>query len=176
MTHTLARSRPRSQRLPAAAALLAAASLLGACATHPGPAALAPGATVSQATSTLGPPTGRYTVNGGERLEYATGPMGRQTYMLDFDAQGKLVQSQQVLAEPRFNGIRGGMSRDDVLATLGHPSDMRPLPVQHQTLWSYRYQSPFCQWFQVSLDASGKVVDTGYAPDPHCEEYENGTP
>jgi hypothetical protein len=172
MTRDINRSSPVLART--AAMLAGAASLLAACATHQGPDTLRQRATVAEATSALGMPTGRYAVAGGERLEYATGPMGRQTFMLDFDAQGKLARSEQVLAEPRFNSIRSGMSRDDVLAMLGHPSDTRPMPVQHQTLWSYRYQSPFCQWFQVSLDTSGKVADTGYGPDPNCEVNEPG--
>ena len=62
-----------------------------------------------------------------------------------------------------------GITRDDLLLRIGHPSDTRTLAYQHRALWSYRYDSPFCKWFQVGLDPQGKVVDTGYGPDPQCD-------
>jgi hypothetical protein len=40
---------------------------------------------------------------------------------------------------------------------------------RRQTVWAYRYETPFCQWFQVGIDARGKVMDTSYGPDPLCE-------
>jgi hypothetical protein len=36
-------------------------------------------------------------------------------------------------------------------------------------VWSYRYWTPFCQWFQVSVGDDGKVVETGYGIDPMCD-------
>jgi hypothetical protein len=152
-------------------------STLAGCAGY-GPQALKTGASMAEVTAALGQPTGRYAgPAGGERVEYARGPYGKHTYMLDFDAQGRLVSWQQVLTEPTFNALRAGATRDEVLFALGHPADTRPLPVQHRTLWSYRYDAPFCQWFQVGLDTRGKVVDTGYGPDPLCDDYQTfGTP
>lgn len=152
----------------AAVALLA----LGGCATAYGPQSLPTGATVAEVTSALGPPTGRYARSGGERLEYARGPYGRHTYMLDFDPQGRLVGWQQVLTEDRFNAVRAGTTREDVLFAIGRPSQESRLGFQNRTLWSYRYDAPFCKWFQVGLDAQGRVVDTGYGPDPLCEDFE----
>lgn len=156
-----------------AATVAAAVGALAGCATSYGPQALHTGATMSEVTASLGAPTARYARAGGERVEYARGPYGKHTFMLDFDAQGHLASWEQVLTEPKFDAVRTGESRDDVLYTLGHPSDTRALPVQHRTLWSYRYDGPFCKWFQVGLDAGGKVVDTGYGPDPLCDDYQN---
>ena len=146
-----------------------ALALLAGCAGRYGPQSLQAGATQADIATALGPPTGRYAVTGGERLEYARGPYGTHTFMLDLDAQGRLTGWQQVLTEAHFNGIRNGMTRDEVLMTLGHPSDARRIALQRRTLWSYRYETPFCQWFQVGLDPSGRVVDTGYGPDPRCD-------
>jgi len=39
-------------------------------------------------------------------------------------------------------------------------------------VWAYRYETPFCRWFQVGIDPQGKVVDTAYGPDPLCDEGE----
>ena len=152
-----------------AASAIAAAALC-ACATSYGPGSLQTGAALDDVTRSLGTPTARYQrPGGGERIEYARGPYGKHTYMLDFDAQGRLAGWQQVLTEPVFNGIRVGMTRDDLLRTIGHPSDTRPLSFQQRTLWSYRYDTPFCKWFQVGIDRQDKVVDTGYGADPLCE-------
>ena len=159
--------------LRSAATGAAAAALLGGCASAYGPQSLATGATIGETVAKLGPPTARYARDGGERVEFARGPYGRHTYMLDFDAQGRLARWDQVLTEQNFNSVREGETREQVLFAIGHPSDSRPLPVQGRTLWSYRYDAVFCKWFQVGLDASGKVVDTGYGPDPLCDEYQS---
>jgi len=53
------------------------------------PAAWPPGTPIADVRSTLGGPTGEYRLpDGGTRLEFARGSFGRQTYMLDFDADG----------------------------------------------------------------------------------------
>jgi hypothetical protein len=162
---------------PLTAAALVLSALAGCAGTY-GPQGLKTGASMAEVTAALGKPTGRYPgPTGGERVEYARGPYGKHTYMLDFDAQGRLASWQQVLTEPTFNAVRAGETRDEVLFALGHPADTRLLPVQHRTLWSYRYDATFCQWFQVGLDGRGKVVDTGYGPDPLCDDYQTfGTP
>ena len=153
--------------------VIAWAALAG-CATRYGPESLPRDASVADITAALGAPTARHAHAGGERLEYARGPYGKHTYMLDVDARGRLAGWQQVLDEPHFDGIRAGMTRAELLMTLGHPSDTRILAFQRRTLWSYRYDSPFCTWFQVALDRQDRVVDTGYGPDPLCEDFNFG--
>lgn len=126
---------------------------------------------MNDVTASLGAPTARYPRGSGERVEFARGPFGKHTFMLDFDAQGQLVSWEQVLTEPKFDAVRTGATRDEVLFALGHPAESKPLPVQGRTLWSYRYDAAFCKWFQVGLDSTtGKVVDTGYGPDPLCDD------
>jgi hypothetical protein len=98
--------------------------------------------------------------------------MGKETWMLDFDPAGVLVRSEQVLTELRFNAILVGMTGAELRQTLGRPAREWRLSFQNQTVWSYRYDSLFCKWFQVGIDPSGRVVDTGYYPDPQCAESE----
>jgi len=146
---------------------------LAGCATSYGPQALRTGASLDEVIASLGAPTARYAQVSGERVEFARGPYGKHTFMLDFDAQGKLRSWEQVLTEAKFNTVRMGETRDEVLLALGHPAESKSLPVQGRTLWSYRYDAAFCKWFQVGLDSTtGKVVDTGYGPDPLCDEYQ----
>ena len=136
------------------------------------PAATVPvGSSVGDATRALGKPTSEYTLpSGGKRLEYARGPAGKHTWMLDFDASGSLRSTSQVLTEANFNALRAGMSRDEVLRTIGRPSETSVLPRQRQTVWSYRYDTPFCQWFQIGIDERGSVADSSYGPDPMCRD------
>lgn len=119
----------------------------------------------------MGAPSGQYALaEGRSRLEFARGPYGKHTYMLDFDASGRMTSWRQVLTEEDFSRIRPGQTRDHVLQSIGHPSDVRDLSFQKRTLWSYRYASVFCQWFQVSFDRQDVVVEAGYGPDPLCDD------
>jgi hypothetical protein len=156
------------------ASVLALASLLLAgCVNMSSPARLAPGASAEAIRARLGEPTGRYAMpGGGTRLEYARGPFGRETWMLDVDAGGALLKATQVLDEATFATIRAGMTRDEVLRIIGRPSDVGYVGWQRQTVWNYRYSSPFCQWFQVGLSEAGIVEDTGYGPDPLCDDVD----
>jgi hypothetical protein len=149
--------------------VLAAVTVTG-CALLFNPARLAPGAGIEEVQKELGVPTGRFALpGGGERLEYARGPAGKQTWMLDFDTQGQLREVAQVLTEKRFNAILAGTTSDEVRLNIGRPSAVSHIDWQHQIVWSYRYDSPFCQWFRIGIDeAGGRVVDTGYYPDPAC--------
>ncbi|WP_119154753.1 hypothetical protein [Caldimonas tepidiphila] len=150
-------------------AMLVLPWLLAACASY-GPPRLAPGTPPEAAVEALGAPTARYQApDGGSRLEYAHGPFGSRTWMLDYDAQGRLTGTEQVLAQPHFSRLRPGMTEREVLYAIGQPSERQRLPLQQQRLWSYRYENPLCRWFQVSLDREGRVADLGYGPDPFCD-------
>lgn len=152
-----------------------AALLLGACATSYGPSGLSPGSSADEAVRQMGPPSGRYALDdGGTRLEFARGPMGRHTYMLDFDVSGRLLRVEQVLTETNFYALRPGMTADEVLRRIGHPAEQRYLPRQRHRLWSYRYETPFCIWFQVSLAEDNRVAELGHNLDPACEGLESG--
>ena len=148
---------------------LVVSTLLGACAM-PGPQSFAKGSPAALVMQAMGTPTGEHrSAAGGRRLEYATGSFTRRTYMFDFDASDRLVNAEQVLTESNFNAIRAGMTPDDVLSRIGRPATTWPIAYQRQIVWSYRYESPFCQWFMVGMGQEGKVVDTAYGPDPLCE-------
>lgn len=165
--------RPRWLRGAAAAAL----ALLTACANF-GLPKWTPGMTRDQATLGMGRPTAEYPLaDGGQRIEFATGPMGHKTWMLDFDNAGSLQRWEQVLDEQHFMAIRPGMSEQEVLMRLGTPSNRGAIPRQHQKVWSYRYETLFCQWYQLGIDdRSGQVVDAIYSPDPQCDHRDPDRP
>lgn len=121
-----------------------------------------------------GPPTGRHALpGGGERLEYASGPFGRTTWMVDLDAAGRVSASTQVLNEAHFAEFQGrapGMSRAELLRTLGRPGQVQGAGLRGGELWSWRYPTNDCLWFQVTLDtAADRVRDAGYGIDPRCD-------
>ncbi len=156
-----------------AVALALSAALLAGCVNMSSPTKLAAGSSADAIRAQLGEPTGRYAMaDGSQRLEYARGPFGRETWMLDVDAQGRLLKATQVLGEATFGTIKAGMTRDEVLRTIGRPGNVGYVGWQKQTVWNYRYASPFCQWFQVGLSQAGIVEDTGYGPDPLCDDVD----
>jgi hypothetical protein len=144
---------------------------LAGCTSY-GPQSLAPGSPIESVRQSLGVPTAEFPQpDGGRRVEYARGPFGRHTYMLDFDPAGRLLRWEQVLTEARFNTIVAGMDGAQVQSLIGHSFEQRVVGIaeKRQTVWAYRYETPFCQWFQVGIDSAGKVMDTAYGPDPLCE-------
>jgi hypothetical protein len=149
---------------------LAAASLVSACATY-SPQSLPQGTSLDATIAAMGQPTGEYPLpDGARRVEFARGPMGKHTYMVDFDAQGRLQSWEQVLTEARFNSIRAGMTAAEVQAIIGHSTYKYGTGWTKQVVWTYRFEGPFCIWFQVGMDLTeSTVIDTAYGPDPACE-------
>src|SRR4051812_36898475 len=88
-----------------AAALLLAA--LSACSAMRSPGSLQAGTPIEEARQSLGAGVEYPLADGGRRLEINR---GRETYMVDFDATGRLVSSQQVLSPATFDTITIGMT------------------------------------------------------------------
>ncbi len=147
------------------------ALLLAACAT-PVPPAQTP---VAEVLKTWGPPTATYALQPtGQRLEYATGPFGRTTWMIDIRADGRVGQARQVLSEAEFMDLQqqGTLSRDELLRRIGTPGERRGARFGGQT-WSWRYPTNDCLWFQMSLDAEGMTRGGAFAIDPLCDARDN---
>ena len=166
----MTRSNPSVRTLLARPALLALLMLCVACTTPP--TANTPVADVLKA---WGPPTASYVLQpGGQRLEYASGPFGRVTWMVDVDTAGRVTQARQVLNEAEFfklqsaQALTGGMTRDELLRWIGTPGERRGARGGGET-WSWRYATNDCLWFRVSLDAQGVVQSSGFFIDPVCD-------
>lgn len=151
-------------------ALLAAALLGAGCAPMASPATLAPGATEAEVVAAMGRVTGRYAfTEGGYRLEFARGPQGRETWMVDFDASGRMVDVEQVMDLWYLTRIPPGLDANDVLARVGHPGSIRPIPRQQLSVWNYRYPTFDCLWFQIEIGDDGKVISGSTGIDPQCD-------
>ena len=112
---------PRSTLALAGIAMLAAA-----CGTYR-PQDVKPGMGQAEVAALIGRPTGHYPgPNGQTRVEFATGPYGRVTWMVDLDASGKVIEApEQVLNEAFFSWIQqNARDRDSkwLLYNLGRPA------------------------------------------------------
>jgi hypothetical protein len=154
--------------------MLAAAALAAGCASYR-PHDLRAGMTEAEAAQTLGlKSTGRHAGPDGQtRVEYATGPYGRVTWMIDLDASGKVVAWDQVLDEAHFTWVQThfqGRDRAWLLYHLGRPGEVRGGGWQGGQVWSYRYPTNECLWFQLSILDDGRLRDGGgYGIDPRCD-------
>ena len=155
-----------------AACLAFAALLLGACAGF-GPAASRPGQTEDQVLAAAGRPTARHVLaEGGTRLEYATGPYGRETWMVDLDRIGRVVASRQVLEQGHLTVVQAqspGWTREQLLRTIGQPGERRSGGRQGGEVWSWRFATNDCLWYQALVGDDGRVRDGIFAIDPRCD-------
>ncbi len=158
------------RRLCGAAAVALALAALAACTTAPG--ALPPGTSIDDARRSFGGVAGEYPLDsGGTRLEFRQGTYGKQTFMLDFDASGRLVSTQQVLNPETFATITPGLTPEQVLMRIGHPAFVFPVGYQKLQVWNYRFtgMEGDCVVFQVSIsNVTGRVSDAGPNTDPAC--------
>lgn len=156
-------------RWPPLRGLVVAALLLAAGCAGYGTSHIRVGQTAADVQASMGPPTGRHTLpGGGTRLEYARGPMGKHTYMVDLNADGRVTGFDQVLTEPHLLTIRPGITTDELLAEFGRPSHRSQVGWRELIdVWSYRYDSWDCTWYQVSVQ-NGRVKDATPGPDPLC--------
>ena len=147
------------------------AAALAACAFQT--AALRPGQSEAQVRAALGVPTGRYQLPaGGQRLEYAFGPYGRETWMVDLDSRGQVTRWAQVLQDSYFEQVRDGMTRAELLLLLGRPADRAP-EWQRRETWSWRFPTYQCEWFRVTLSAEQRVLGGGSKMiDPMCDKLD----
>jgi len=160
-------ARSRSSR---ASSALSLALLLAGCAGY-SPGDLRPGQSEADLRARMGEPTGRYPLaDGGAQVEYARGPMGKHTYMIDLDATGRVRGWTQVLTESRFDSVAIDAPQADVRRLLGRPSETRVGWRGVGSVWSYRYESLFCRWFQIWL-VDGRVREASYAADPMCDDH-----
>jgi hypothetical protein len=143
------------------------------CATYK-PQDIRAGQTEAELQALMGQPTGRYAgPNGQSRIEFATGPWGRTTWMVDVDASGKVLAWGQVLNETAFNYVQlnyQGQDQQWLRYTLGRPGQVRGGGWQGGQVWSWRYPTNECLWYQVSVLDGGKLRDGGaYGIDPSCD-------
>jgi hypothetical protein len=150
---------------------IAAAAFTGCAALGPPP--LQDGQSEAQVLQLMGPPTARHAMPAGAtRLEYATGPMGRHTWMVDLDAGGRVSAWHQALDPWRleaFQARAAGLPVEEVLRTLGTPGERSAIGWTGGEIWSWRYPTNDCLWYQATIGPDRKVRDAGFTIDLRCD-------
>jgi hypothetical protein len=75
---------------------------------------------------------------------------------------------EQVLDVRHFSLINPGQTRDEVLRTLGRPSE-RVGMMRDGQIWSWHYANNDCLWWQAQFDAQGVLIQAGYGPERGCD-------
>lgn len=147
--------------------VIAASLLLSGCAGYSPGKELA-GADRDVVIEQMGPPTAETQLESGSRLVYARGPYGRHTYFVDINADGTVQRWEQVLTEENFKRITAGMPKKQVEAIIGPSFIKTTLGRQRGEVWAYRYETPFCIWFEIEFTLEGIVRSAGHGFPPEC--------
>lgn len=126
------------------------------------------GASRSQLEERMGKPTGEWETPGGKVLEYARGPYGKNTYLITLNRDQRVQQWSQVLTLEQFERIVPGMPADEVRRLIGRSFEVRSLARNRGEVWSYRFESVFCEWFEIELTQEGAVRSKGMGIPPEC--------
>lgn len=165
---TLSLRAPIRRALSALAAVASSIWLVG-CAT---PSALAPGTPEADVIRQFGKPAEIYALPAppqARRLAYPIGVLQQQTWMVDVDAQGRVLRVQEVLTSAHFARIRIG--HDDTTSIrreFGPPRVVQSFPRLGLTAWSYAYVEDLFRNSEMSIffDVSGIVRRVENGPDP----------
>ena len=137
-------------------------ALLAGCASYSG-RGLKPGtATETEVREVMGAPAATWETPGGSVWAYPRGPLGLETFLVRFDASGKLELIEQVLDDDHFARIKAGMTQDDVLHLIGPSFQIITYPRTGDTSWDYRYRDTWSQTalFSVIFDQADLVKGT----------------
>jgi len=118
-------------------AALTTALVVAACAS---PASVKVGETRADVESRFPPKARVKLADGTERWQYPTAPMGWRAYMVDFGADGRVMNVTQALTPDYFyKNIQPGLSKSDIQTMLGEPGMVSWYPRLQQDVWTWRY-------------------------------------
>jgi hypothetical protein len=153
-------------KFPSTLVLLLSIAALAGCV---GPRAMVPGqSTIVEMRAKVGTPTDiRFDRNGDELWEYATGPMGYETYLVRIGTDGKVKEVTQILTEDQMlKLVPGTMTKADARNLLGRPSDQTF--TASGTVWSWRFMKFGVQpgYLTVRFNPDNTVMDRIVILDP----------
>jgi hypothetical protein len=149
-------------------ATFCAAIILAGCASF-NPASVQVGADESAVVKAMGQPVARFSLPGGAtRLAYTRGPAGQGNYMVDLGADGRVTSVRQVLSENALAALPVGMTEEELLREIGPPAVRQQLG-NNRTVWSYRFPTSLCLWFQLTIGPDGRLEGGSTGMDPACD-------
>ncbi|RCS56992.1 hypothetical protein [Parvibium lacunae] len=135
--------------------------LLTACVSAP----IVPGSGAEAVRSQFGQPTQRHVLPSStgavERWEYAYGPFGLETWMIDLDRDQRVVKIEQVLQPAVFarlqQAISTGFDQRQLAQMLGKPAMITQYASWTGPVWVYRFRDTWVRSLYVYLDQQGQV-------------------
>lgn len=122
----------------------------------------APGSTVAEVIALKGQPDAQYQDGNTTLLEWSVPAYGDHAWMARIGPDGKLISYKQVLTRENFGTIKiNEFTKNDVLKTVGHPTETEMSPLSGYEIWSYRYLeegygSNDAWFFSIATESSGK--------------------
>lgn len=156
---------PISARWPArlTATLCLLAALLGGCALDP-LHQVRPGSTAEHVRGVMGEPWSQWSEPDGiMHWSYPTGPLGRHTYEVQFDAAGTVRSVEDVLSDRGFARIEAGKTTElEVQRLFGPPYRVIRFERKRETAWDYRFRDTWTYpaIFSVIFNDTGIVTMT----------------
>ncbi|MCZ4065055.1 hypothetical protein NB636_00185 [Oxalobacter aliiformigenes] len=150
------------------ACILASSFMLTGCASMFGPP-LTPGMPVQQVIARNGPPAIEYPDGDTKVLEWPVSEWSQYAYMARIGPDGKLISYENVRTREKFATIKvNQFNKNDVLRTIGHPTETEYFPLKKQEAWSYRYKEEgiWNSMMHIYFDSSGIVRGMENGQDP----------
>jgi outer membrane protein assembly factor BamE (lipoprotein component of BamABCDE complex) len=117
--------------------------------------------TLPEVRDRMGRPTDiRFDRDGNELWEYATGPMGYQTYLVRAARDGRVLDVSALITQAQFEKVvRNSSTKTQVRELLGMPSEVQYFGAD--AVWSWRMAiSPQRGYYSVRFDPAGIAVET----------------
>ena len=116
----------------------------------------------------MGVPTRVVVLASGTRLQYSGQPANQETWMVDLDPQGRVVQMRQVLQTLEFARIEVGIwTRADMLREFGPPASIDRVASWPHDILTYRWRGSEDMFYWVYLDDQQRVQRTEQGVEYH---------
>lgn len=110
----------------------------------------------------LGLPERETTDTVHKKLHFVRGPGGWDTYFVYLNEADQVVRWEQVLTEDYFDLIKPGMTREQVINTIGISKITNGLARDRGYVWHYRYKTTQCRSFVIEFTPDHVVRSAGY--------------
>ena len=128
-----------------------------------------PGTPAEEVIALKGSPDAEYLDGNIRLLEWSVGPWAQYAYMAKIGPDGRLISYEQVLTREKFDTIQiDHFSKNDVLKTVGHPTETDYLPLVDREVWAYRYKEDgiWNSMMYIYFDSQGIVRRLENGQDP----------
>ena len=141
---------------------------------------LSVGTTESQIVTKFGAPAERRQLpGGGYSVDYPQEPLGYQNWRINFSPDGRMVSREQLIDEAYFARLKPGMTRTEVMQTLGRHAEESAYPNLNESVLSWRYiefgnRLMFFNAHFDGMDGREKFKYSSRTPDPVQQSVDSG--